>query len=98
MNKETILKAVESIEQQTAMLRGLLSQKDEPTTEFLTIHQAAQMMGITVNGVYRLTHMKKIAYYRPTGKRVYFKKADIENYLSQNRVKTETEIVSEFLK
>lgn len=98
MNKEQILKAVADIERQAAVLRGILEQPTEQTTDFITIQQAAKMLGITVNGVYRLTHLKKIPYYRPTGKRVYFKIEDINGYLSSNRVQSEQEQNNETIK
>lgn len=98
MNKEQILKAVADIERQTAVLRGMLEQPTEPTTEFITIQQAANLLGVSINGVYRLTHLKKIPYYRPTGKRVYFKIEDINNYLSRNRVQSEQEQENETIK
>lgn len=38
----------------------------------LTVSEAAEFLGLEVNGVRMLTHKKLIPYYKPNGKTIYF--------------------------
>lgn len=49
-------------------------------------------MGISLSGLYKLTMRGEIPHYKPTGKRSYFNRAELEAWLQTNRVATATEI------
>lgn len=58
----------------------------------LTIDEVAIITGLTKSWIYKATCAKKIPYYKPNGKLVYFDKKEIEDWMKQNRVKTLQEI------
>ncbi len=62
------------------------------TKEVLTADEAARYMGVKVNYLYKLTHRGEIAHYKPNGKMVYFKRTEIEAWLTSNRVSTSAEL------
>ena len=62
------------------------------TKEVLTSDEAARYMGISKSYLYKLTMRQKIPHYKPMGKMCYFNRAELENWLQNNRVATDEEI------
>lgn len=52
----------------------------------LNIDDAAILLGMSKGYVYQLTHDHKIPFYKPTGKQIYFKRSEIEDWMTRNRV------------
>lgn len=42
-----------------------------------------------------MTHSRKIPFYKPNGKQIYFDRSEIENWMKQNRVAMTDEIETE---
>jgi|TARA_B110000908_G_C10205111_1_gene427318 excisionase family DNA binding protein len=57
----------------------------------LTLKEVAMYTGLSVNYMYKLTSKKKIPFYSPNGKTLYFDKAEIDSWLKTNRSDTEEE-------
>ena len=55
----------------------------------------ADYMGISKSYLYKLTSAKKISFYKPKGKMIYFSREELESYLLQNPAKTADEIEAE---
>ena len=62
------------------------------TKEVLTSDEAARYMGISKSYLYKLTMRQQIPHYKPMGKMCYFNRAELENWLQNNRVTTDEEI------
>jgi hypothetical protein len=41
--------------------------------------------------MYRLTHLHLISYYKPSGKLVFFEKAELNKWLRQDQVKSDAQ-------
>lgn len=61
----------------------------------LTVEEAAIFLGFSESYVYKLTCTQQIPYYKPNGKMVYFRKGELEEWMTQNRVATESEVQAE---
>jgi len=59
------------------------------------VEETCQYLGISKSTLYQLTHKKKIKFYCPNGKLIYFRKEDLDNWLLKNPVKTTEEIENE---
>lgn len=57
----------------------------------LGVEEAAAFTGYTVKGIYTLTSEKRIPHYKRNGK-VYFKKDDLVDWMTETKVLTEQEI------
>ena len=57
----------------------------------LTIGEAALILGLSKNYIYKLTMKKKIPYYKPNAKTVYFKRSELEAWALTNRRGTAAE-------
>ncbi|RXG16550.1 helix-turn-helix domain-containing protein [Leeuwenhoekiella aestuarii] len=60
--------------------------------EVLTIKDVCHLYDISSSAVYKLTHGKKIPFYKPSGGKVYFKREEVQKYFLSNRVSSQDEI------
>lgn len=59
------------------------------------VSDVMKYMGVTKDYVYRLTSNKLIPHYKPMGKKVFFKRTEIEEWLLTNKVNTSDDVESE---
>ena len=60
----------------------------------LTLPEAAGYLDLSKSFVYKLTSSGRLTHFK-TGKRIYFRRADLNSYLLKNRVKPVDEIEME---
>lgn len=53
--------------------------------KFLTIREAARMLGLSTSTLYKMVSENKITFYKPNGKILYFKKKELENWVEQGK-------------
>ena len=51
----------------------------------MTPEKAAEYLGIAKSYLYNLVHFKKITYYKPTGKLLFFYQEDLDAFVRQGR-------------
>ncbi len=57
-----------------------------PSKEIMTVEDCALYTGLSTSYIYKLTHRKEIPFFKPMGKRLYFKRSEIEQWLLRNRL------------
>ena len=67
--------------------QNLLASKD-----VLSVHEAARFLDIRVSYLYKLTSRRKIPFYKPEGKRIFFSRKELEMWLKRNRQEMESEM------
>lgn len=65
--------------------------------EILSFNESCQYMSISSSFLYKLTADRKIPYYIPNGKKIYFKRTELDTWLSRNRLGTKSEIADDTL-
>ena len=63
--------------------------------QVLTIEDVALLTGLSKSHLYKLTCTRQIPHYKPNSKQMYFDRAEIENWMRQNRVNTTSEAEQE---
>ncbi len=58
----------------------------------LNFNEAAIFLEVSHSHLYKLTSSGKIPFYKPNGKKIYFNRAELEEWLLRNRNETDTEI------
>lgn len=58
----------------------------------LTFDEAVMFTGLAKSYLYKLTASGKIPHYKPSGKLIYFDRAELEKWMLRNPVKTADEI------
>lgn len=80
-----ILKKLESIEQ-------MLSEQNMLKKEVLNFKEAAVYLELSTSHLYKLTSSGAIPHYKPNGKKIYFNRVELENWLLRNRADSKEEI------
>lgn len=60
--------------------------------DFITFEAACEYLGVTSGQMYQYTHKKLIPAYKPFGKRLYFKKSEINAIINSVRISPQSEI------
>lgn len=58
----------------------------------LDIQETAIYTGLKESYLYKLTSTQEIPHYKPRGKKIYFNREELDEWLQQNRVKSNSEI------
>ena len=61
----------------------------------LCLNDVVLLTGLSKSHIYKMTPSRKIPFYKPNGKQIYFDRSEIENWMKQNRVATTDEIETE---
>ena len=61
----------------------------------LSFEEASRFLNLSKSYLYKLTSAGVIPHYKPQGKMIYFEKTALEEWLRQNPVKTQEQIVQE---
>jgi len=62
------------------------------TKTVLSLEEAARYIGLAESYVYKLTSTQQIPFYKPLGKKLYFKREELDNWLLKRRIQTTDEI------
>ena len=85
MMQDEIIERLERIE------RLLDGQAPKP----LTFLEACQYLDCSKSHLYKLTSTGGIRHYKPNGKRIFFRKSDLDGWLLRNPIKTTAQIEQE---
>ena len=69
-----------------------ISRESISTKAVLTFQEACIYTGFSASYLYKLTAARQIPHSKPSGKLVFFDRAELEAWLMGNRVATSTEI------
>jgi excisionase family DNA binding protein len=58
----------------------------------LTLEEAVDYLSLSKSALYKLTSRKEITFYNPGGKKIYFRKAELENWIISKRIASNDEI------
>lgn len=65
--------------------------------EIISLSEAAKFLNVSKSCIYKITSQKQIPHYVPGGKKIYFRKEDLENWILKSKVDSvmETESITE---
>ena len=73
-------------------LRQLIESQGIHTKAVLNFNEACQYLELSQSHLYKLTSAGNIPHYKPNGKKLYFKRSELENWFLRNRNSTQEEI------
>lgn len=79
----------QNISNQLQEIKNLLNQQSERP---MCLKDAAEYLNISKSYLYKLTYKNAIPYYKPNGKKIYFSKSELDNWIMRNPVKSSEEI------
>ena len=57
---------------------------------FLNFKEVLELLGVSRSTLYKLSASGKIPHYKPTGGKLFFKRTELINWISQNGISMET--------
>jgi excisionase family DNA binding protein len=72
-------------------LHKLIESQGINNKEVLNMHEACKYLELSLSHLYKLTSAGLIPFYKPNGKKLYFKKSELDSWLLRNR----SEVVKE---
>lgn len=63
-----------------------------PARKLLNVVEAARYLGVSKAYIYKLMNRHLIPYYKPTGKCCYFSIAELDAFMTSNRVPADSEL------
>jgi excisionase family DNA binding protein len=80
-----IIKKLERIEK-------LLSEQQTMQKKVLNFKEACTYLELSQSHLYKLTSTSAIPHYKPNGKKIYFQREELDNWLLRNRTNSQDEI------
>ncbi len=78
----------DSIQKLNANIEQMLNRDEKP----LTLPEASEYLGVSKSHLYKLTYQNLIVHFKPNGKKIYFKKSDLDKYIFRNRKADQNEL------
>lgn len=95
---ENLPKAVSNLTQELSEIKRLLLAQNSPSSgsqdELLTIQQAGELLSLSVPTLYGYVQRKEIPVSK-RGKRLYFSKLELTEWVKNGRIRTTSELGSE---
>ncbi|RYE40270.1 MAG: DNA-binding protein [Sphingobacteriales bacterium] len=87
---EIIVEKLNSIE---ALLKSMsrVENGNVTITEILNVDEAAKYLSVTKSHIYKQTSQNEIPHYK-RGKKIYFKRSELDEWLTKHRITTKEEI------
>lgn len=73
----------------------LLTKQTLLSKEFLTLEETADYLDLSKSAIYRMTSKREIPFYNPGGKKLYFKKSDLDQWILQGKTISHIEMEQE---
>jgi excisionase family DNA binding protein len=73
-------------------IERLLESQNLLVKEVLNFNDAAVYLELSASHLYKLTSTGYIPFYKPNGKKLYFKRAELDQWLLRNRSTSQDEI------
>lgn len=86
---------MEIIQEQLKELKKLIELGNSLKKDFLTIDEVSVYLSASKSYLYQLTSQKEIPFYCPTGKKIYFKKTEIEEWIISSKVEPISDMENE---
>ena len=85
MSEHVIIEKLDNIEK-------MLSEQNLLKKEVLNFSEACQYLDISESHLYKLTSRKQIPHFCPQGKKLYFNRLELDQWLQTNRKNTAEEV------
>jgi excisionase family DNA binding protein len=77
---------MESIKKEIAEIKSILLGQEAQKIEFLTVSEAAKHLQLSESRIYKMTSNKEIPHYSPGGKKIYFLKNELNDWVLESRI------------
>jgi excisionase family DNA binding protein len=68
----------------------------KPLKEFMTVDELAKYLELSKSAIYKLTSKRELPFYNPGGKKIYFKREEVDTWIKAGRIAPDSEILEQF--
>jgi excisionase family DNA binding protein len=86
------MEQVKEVLKKLKKIETMLEQQNLLQKEVLNLNEAGAYLSISASHMYKLTSQKQIPHFCPQGKRLYFKREELDLWLLRNRQDSTDEI------
>lgn len=86
---------MELFQKQLDKIEALLKKQNALSKEVLTLEEAAAYLQLSKSCLYKMTSNKEISHYVPGGKKIYFRRTELDNWVFNSKVTPSCEIDQE---
>lgn len=62
-------------------IESLLSNHNYEGKDYIDVKEAASYLNISKSAIYKMTSNRQLPFYNPGGKKIYFKKSELNNWI-----------------
>lgn len=73
-------------------IEKILTGASQPKKEILNFKEACEYIGLSTSCMYKMTSQRRIPFSRPGGKRIFFKRVDLDAWMQSNRYAASYEV------
>lgn len=84
-----------NIQNEIKEIRSLLLAQNLQQKEIMTVEDATAYLQLSKSRIYKLTSNKEIPHYVPGGKKIYFRKSELDSWVFQNKVLLDCDLENE---
>lgn len=86
---------METIQEKLKTIEAYIFKQQLLCKEALTFDEGAVYLGLSKSALYKMTSKREIPYYVPGGKKIYFRRTELDNWVFKNKVTSESDFESE---
>ncbi len=83
---------MDTYQNEIRQIREFIKEQTILRKEILTLEEASMYLGFSKSSIYKLTSKRSIPFYSPGGKKLYFKRSEIDAWIYQSKVISSDEI------
>ncbi len=86
---------MEFIQNEIKEIKKLLLEQQLQQKEILTLEEASKYLQVSKSCLYKMTSKKEIPFYIPGGKKIYFRKSELDEWVFNSKVSSSNEFENE---
>lgn len=79
---------MENIQKEITEVKNSLLANSISNKEVLNLKEACRFLDLSKSSLYKLTSKKEIPHYKPSGRKIYFKKIELIQWIEKGKVAT----------
>ena len=86
---------MENTQNEIESIKDFIREQNILHKDFLTLEELTIYLGQSKSSIYKLTSKKLIPFYSPGGKKLYFKRSEIDSWIYESKVTPIDEVENE---
>lgn len=77
---------MEIIQEKLNQLEALIKKYQVFNKEVLTLEEGSEYLSLSKSALYKMTSKREIPFYNPGGKKIYFRKSELDSWVFNSKV------------